>query len=73
VAIKAFKLTVPVYRCPKCGIVVPRGTVDNSDPESLFACDCGWQGEAPDLHVSMKELLGRDALRVADPATAAVH
>jgi predicted RNA-binding Zn-ribbon protein involved in translation (DUF1610 family) len=72
-AIKAYQQTIPIYQCPKCGINVPRGTVDDSDPDSLFACDCGWQGEATDLHVTQKRLYGRDALRVAQSAGAGIH
>ena len=64
---------VTTYRCPKCGLVVPRGTVDNAVPCSLFVCDCGWQGDAVDLHRSMKPVYGDRALRVAEPPSTFVH
>jgi len=68
-----FHQRVPVYRCPQCGLPVPRKTVEDAPVDALFACDCGWQGDAADLSVVWKDLYGTDALRVAEPAAKMVN
>ena len=68
-----FTARVMTYRCPGCGLVVPRRSVEGALPEALFACDCGWYGDARDLHRSTKTVKGPDALRVADPPSVRVH
>lgn len=68
-----YRQKIDTYRCPKCGVVVSRNTVRDAPDNALFACDCGWEGDSRGLHRAEKIVVGRDALRVVEPATGSVH